>query len=115
MVTGAAVVRRWPPEQQICREFIEVVEEVMNPDKLSAGSGSGWMGGAEELPEIKQRRVVYELSSSKESVIGKMLAIETMSLCAPYLQYNKPSTTTAVELVIKCTSQYAVKHVSHII
>ena len=57
----------------------------MGPDKLSAGSGSGWMGGDEEHPEIKQRRAVYERPSCKESVIGKMIAIETMSLCAPYL------------------------------
>ena len=42
MAAGAAVVVvRWPPEQQICSEFIEVVEEVMDPDKLSASSGSG--------------------------------------------------------------------------
>ena len=70
MVAGAAVVVRWPPPQQIRREFIEAVEEVMGPDKLSAGSGSDWMGGAEEPPEIKQRRSVYEHPSCKESVFG---------------------------------------------
>ena len=58
MGAGAAVVVEWPPEQQICREFIKALEEVMDPDKLSAGSGSGWMGDAEEPPEIKQRRAV---------------------------------------------------------
>ena len=36
----AAAVVRWPPEQQIWRKFIEAVE-VMGPDKLIAGSGSG--------------------------------------------------------------------------
>ena len=86
MAAGAARVMPWSPEQQICREFIEAVEEVMGPpDKLSAGSGSGWIRGAEEPPEIKQRRAVYERPSCKESVFGKMLAIETMSLCALYL------------------------------
>ena len=93
---------RWPPEQQFCRESIETVEEAMDPDKLSAGSGSGCMYGAEKAPEIKQRRAVYERSSCKESVFGKMLAIETMSLCAPYFQYIKELGSTAV--VTKCTS-----------
>ena len=79
MGAGAAVVVRWPPEQQICREFIKAVVEGMDPDKLSAGSWSGGLGGAEELPEIKQRRAVYEPPSCKESVFSKMLAIETMS------------------------------------
>ena len=55
----------------------------MHPDRLGAGSGSGWMGGAEEPPEIEQRRAVYERPSCKESVFGKLLAIETMSLWAP--------------------------------
>ena len=63
MATRAAVVVRWPPKQQICREFIEVIEEVMGPDKLSAGSGSGWMGDAEEPPKTKQRRAMYERPS----------------------------------------------------
>ena len=45
MAAGAAVVVRWPPEQQIWRESTEAVE-VMGPDKLITGSGSGWMGGA---------------------------------------------------------------------
>ena len=45
MGAGAAVVVRWSPEQQICRKCIEAVE-VMGPDKLIAGSRSGWMGGA---------------------------------------------------------------------
>ena len=54
--------------------------------KLSAGSGSGWIGAAEEPSEIKQRRTVYERASCKESVFGKMLAIETIALCAHYLQ-----------------------------
>ena len=83
----------------------------MDPDKLSAGSGSGWMGDAEESPKIMERRAVYERPGCQESVFGKMLAIETMSLCAPYLQYS----------VIKyyyCSYQmyqYVVKHVAHII
>ena len=46
------------------------------------------MGGAGEPPEIKQRRAVYEHPSCKESVFGKMVAIET-SLCAHYLQHIK--------------------------
>ena len=50
MGTGAAVVVRWPPKQQIWREFIEAVE-VMGPHKLIAGSGSGWMGGAGDQAE----------------------------------------------------------------
>ena len=45
MGAGAAVVVRWSPEQQIWRKSIEAVE-VMGPDELNAGSGSGWMGGA---------------------------------------------------------------------
>ena len=73
MAARAAVVVRWPPEQQICREFKEAVEEVMGPEKLSTGSGSGWMGGTEEPPKIKQRRAVYELPSCKKSVFGNML------------------------------------------
>ena len=36
----AAVVVRWSPEEQIWRKLIEVVE-VMGPDELIAGSGSG--------------------------------------------------------------------------
>ena len=44
MAAGAAVVVRWPPEQQIGKKFIGAVE-VMDPDKLIAGSRSGWMGG----------------------------------------------------------------------
>ena len=48
MATGAAVIVRWPPEQQICRASIEAAEKVMGPDKLSAGRGSGWMGEAKE-------------------------------------------------------------------
>ena len=34
---------------------------------------------------MKQRRAVYERPSCKESVFGKMLTIETMSLCALYI------------------------------
>ena len=56
----------------------------MGPDKFSAGSGS-WMGGAEEPPEIKKRRAVYEHPSCMESVFGKMLANETALLCVPYV------------------------------
>ena len=74
---------RWPPGQKICRGFTGAVEEVMDPDKLSAASGSGWLDGAEEPPEIKQRRAVPERPSCKESVFGKLLAIETMLFCAP--------------------------------
>ena len=47
------------------------------------------MGGAEEPPEIKQKRAVYERLSCKESVFGKMLAIETIALCAHYFQHVK--------------------------
>ena len=68
----------------------------MSPDKLSVDSGSDWMGGAVEPPEIKQRRAVYERPSCIASVSGNMFAIETISLCEPYLQHNKV-------LVIKCT------------
>ena len=46
----AAVVVRSSPEQQIWREFIEAVE-VMGPDKLIAGSGSGWTSGAGDQAE----------------------------------------------------------------
>ena len=41
---------RWAPEQEIWTEFIKAVE-VMDPDKLIAGSGSGWMGGAGDQSE----------------------------------------------------------------
>ena len=44
MTAGAALVVRWSPEQQVCKVFIEAVEEVMSPDKLNTDSGSGWMG-----------------------------------------------------------------------
>ena len=73
MAARAAVVVPWPPEQQICREFIEAVEEVMGQEKLSAGSGSGWMDSTEESLKIKQRRAVYERPSCKKSVFGKIL------------------------------------------
>ena len=43
----------------------------MDPGKLNADSGSGWMSGAEETPEIKHRRTVYERPSCKELVFGK--------------------------------------------
>ena len=33
MAVRAAVVVRWPPEQQIRREFIEAVEEVMEAQR----------------------------------------------------------------------------------
>ena len=33
MAAGAAVVVRWPLEQQICREFIKAVEEVMEAQR----------------------------------------------------------------------------------
>ena len=33
MAARAAVVVRWPPEQQICREFLEAVEEVMEAQR----------------------------------------------------------------------------------
>ena len=68
----------------------------MSPDKLSAGSGSGWMGGAEEPLETKQRRAIYERLSCKESVFGKMLAKEAALLCVRYVQYDMVP-------LIKCT------------
>ena len=46
----AAVVVRWSPKQQIWRKFIEAVE-VLGPDKLIAGSGSDWRGGAGDQAE----------------------------------------------------------------
>ena len=52
------------------------------------------MGGAEEPPEIKQRRTVYERPSCKESVFGKMLAIKTIALCSHYLQHIKAVVNT---------------------
>ena len=48
---------RWSPEQQIWRKFIEAVE-VMGPDKLNAGIGSGWMGGAGDQGGRKHRGVL---------------------------------------------------------
>ena len=33
MTARAAVVVRWPPKQQICRESIEAVEEVMESQR----------------------------------------------------------------------------------
>ena len=74
IAAGAAVVVRWPPEQQGCRAFTEAAEEVMGPYKISAGSESGWMGGGEKPSETKQRRAVYERPSCKESVFGKSSA-----------------------------------------
>ena len=49
-----AVVVRWSPEQQIWRKFIKAVE-VMGPEKLIAGSGSGRMGGAGDQAETGVR------------------------------------------------------------
>ena len=86
IAAGGSLVR-WPPEQQVCRAvvpFIEAVEEVMSPDKLSAGSGSGWMGGAEEPPESKQRQAVLKHPNCKGSIFGKMFGSKTAPLCAPY-------------------------------
>ena len=60
----------------------------MSPDKRSAGSGNGWMGGAEEPPETKQIRAMYERLSCKESVFGKMLANEAALPCVRYVQYD---------------------------
>ena len=57
----------------------------MSPDKLSAGSGSGSMGGGEKPPETKKKRAVSQPLSFKGSVFGKMLADETAPLWAPYL------------------------------
>ena len=39
---------------QGCGTLLAATREVLSPDKLSAGRGSGWMGGAEEPPETKQ-------------------------------------------------------------
>ena len=52
-IAVSAAVGRWPPEQQL---LVAAAAEVTSPDKFSAGSGSGWMGGAEEPPETNQRR-----------------------------------------------------------
>ena len=81
MTAGAAVL-------QGCSTLLTATGEVKSPDKLSAGSVSGWMGDAEEPPETKQRRAVYERPSCKEPVFGKMLANEAALLCAPYAQYD---------------------------
>ena len=76
MAAGAAVLQSWGTL------LAAVAEEVMSQDKLSAGNdnGSGWMDGAEEPPETKQRRTVYERLSCKESVFGKMLTNEAAVL-----------------------------------
>ena len=89
MATGAAGL-------QGCGPLLAAAGEVLSPDKLSAGSGSRWMGGAEKPPETN-RRAVYELPSCKESVFGKMLANEATLLCARHVQYN-------VVQMTKCTS-----------
>ena len=68
----------------------------MSPDKLSASSESGWIGGAEEPSETKQR-LCMSVRAVRSSVFGKMLANKTAPLCESYLQYNKV-------LVTKCTS-----------
>ena len=47
---SSSVVVRWSPKHQIWRKIVEAVE-VMGPDKLIAGSGSGWMGGAGDQAE----------------------------------------------------------------
>ena len=60
--------------------LLAAAEEVMSPDKLSAGSGSDWMDGAEEPPETKRRRALYERPSYKKSAFGKMLANEAALL-----------------------------------
>ena len=52
MGAGAAVVVRWSPGQQNWMKCIEDVD-VIGPDELIAGSGSGWMGGTGDQ---KQRR-----------------------------------------------------------
>ena len=79
--------------------FIEAAEEVVSPDKLSAGSGSGWMGGAEEPPETKQKRAVSQHPSCKGSVFSKMLADETAPLCAPYLSRSSVPITECISVL----------------
>ena len=64
MGAGAAVVVRWSPEQQILRKFVEAVE-VMGPDKLIAGSGSGWMGSAGDQEETVRSRYSKRCSPLK--------------------------------------------------
>ena len=81
MATGVAVL-------QGCGTLLAAAEEVMGPNKFSAGSGSGWMGGTTEPPEVKQRRTVYERPSCKKSVFEKMLTNEAALLCVRYGHYN---------------------------
>ena len=43
MAAGAAVIVRWPPEQQICRAFIEAAEEVIARTSSAPAAGAvGW-------------------------------------------------------------------------
>ena len=54
---------------QGCDTLLAAAEGEMSPDKLI--TGSGWMGDAEEPPETKQRRSVYERPSCEMSIFGK--------------------------------------------
>ena len=70
------------------------------PGKAQRRQRERWWAALRNHRRCKQRRgAVYERPSCRESVFGKMLAIETMSLCAPYLQYN----TLLITDVISCT------------
>ena len=45
MAARAAVVVRWPPGQQICRKFIEAVEEVMEAQRRQWERLDWWRRG----------------------------------------------------------------------
>ena len=97
MSARAGVIVRWPPEQQICEDIIEVVEEVMEPQRRQRKQLDGRRRGT---TGDQAETAVYERPSCKQSVFSKMLAIETIALCAHYLQYIKE----LLLLVMKCTS-----------
>ena len=82
MGAGAAVVVHGCRLQQIWRE-LRIYGRAQTSSSPAAGA-VGWVA-----PEIKQRQPVYERPSCKELILGKMLAIETMPLCASYLQYTR--------------------------
>ena len=93
MSASTAVVKSWGT-------LLAAAEEVMGPYKLDAGSGSGWIDGAEEPPKTKQKRNVYERPSYEESLFCKMLANEAALL--------DPATRETKQFCLRCRLPYRV-------
>ena len=85
----------------------------MSPEKLSAVSGSGWMGGTEKSTKIKQRRAVFKRPSCKESVVSKILPSKRCRYA--HLICNMLESTTCSNLMYLCVLSVHYNNVSHVI